>query len=288
MKITNRYSLPVTLVQALERDTYTKGGANISVTSLWKSPRIVALEAAHHDKLESDVSDSVWALLGKGLHEVLARADKTEITEVRLSCEMEGWRVSGQFDRFVREENKLQDYKVTSAWSLVYDSRNEDWENQLNTYAYLLRLHGHQVYNLEIIAVLRDWSQTEAMRNSNYPQCAITVVPVRMWTQLEAEEKIRERVRMHQQAAFELPQCSDKDQWARPTKYAVMKEGRKTAIKLYETAQEAEAHLKMENSSKLYVEKRPGQKVRCEGYCAVKDFCDQYQNEKQAMEALEA
>jgi len=286
MKITNRYALPMAFVQALSRDPYTKGEANISVTSLWKSPRIVNLENRHRDQLETDVSDSVWSLLGKGLHEVLARADKNEVTEMRLSFPMEGWTVSGQFDRFVRSEQKLQDYKVTSAWSLVYDSRNEDWENQLNTYAYMLRTHGHQVNQLEIIAVLRDWSQTEALRNADYPQCAIQVVPVRMWVHTEAEEKIRQRVKIHQAAENELPLCSEKDQWARPSKYAVMKIGRKSAVKLYETRGEAEAHIALENSPQLYLEERKGSKVRCEGYCAVKNFCDQYAREKEAEVAV--
>jgi hypothetical protein len=281
MKITNKYNLPLSLVEAVSNDGYSKGDADISVTSLWKSPRIVALEREHEDKLERDVVDSLWSLLGRGVHDVLCRADSNTMTEVRMSFEMQGWKVSGQFDRYIPEHCHLQDYKVTSAWSLVYDSRNEDWENQLNTYAHMLRVNGHDVNKLEIIAVLRDWSQTEALRNENYPKTPVVVVPVKLWTSVEAEEKIRAQVQKHQSALTELPLCTEKDQWAQPAKWAVMKAGRKSAVRLYDSHAEAVLHLSQENDSKLSIVERKGVKNRCEKYCSVKEFCTQYRTESE-------
>ena len=281
MRITNKFNLPLSLVQAVTHDPYTKGDANISVTSLWKSPRIMALEERHAEELERDVIDSLWSLLGKGVHEVLCNADNDPdvMTEKRMSIEVGGWKVSGQFDRYLPTTKTLQDYKVTSAWSLVYDSRREDWENQLNTYAQILRSEGHDVYNLEVVAVLRDWSQAEALRNQNYPQQPIVTIPLKLWTPSEATEKIAERVKLHQDAKEVLPLCTEKDQWAQPGKFAVMKVGRKSAVKLYDSHAESLLHLSEDKDPKLSIVERRGSKIRCERYCAVKNFCDQYRME---------
>jgi hypothetical protein len=43
MKLTNKFNIPQTFVNVLERPTYSKGKANLSVTQLINSPKIVAL-----------------------------------------------------------------------------------------------------------------------------------------------------------------------------------------------------------------------------------------------------
>jgi hypothetical protein len=281
MKITNKYKLPLSLVDAVSNDNYTKGNANISVTSLWKSPRIMVLEEQYADLLERDVVDSLWSILGKGVHAILCDLDKDPeaITEKRLYTEILGWTVSGQFDRYLPSSGTLQDYKVTSAWSMLNDSKKEDWENQLNTYAHLLRNINCDVNKIEVIVVLRDWSQTEALRNQNYPQQPIASIPIQLWTPSEALEKITARVKLQQEAKKILPLCTEKDQWAQPAKWAIMKTGGKRAVKLYESHAEALFHLSASNDPKLSIVERKGMKMRCERYCAVKNFCDQYRTE---------
>lgn len=279
MRITNKYNLPLSLVQAVTNDPYTKGNSDISVTQLWKSPRIVVLEKEHEDKLERDVVDSLWSLLGRGVHDVLCRADSDTMTEVRMSFEIEDWKISGQFDRYIPQECRLQDYKVTSAWSVLYDSKNEDWENQLNTYAYMLRVNGYEVNNLEIVAILRDWKQNEALRSQDYPSAPVIVVPIKLWTNEECKEKIKAQVLKHKEALAQLPLCSEKDQWTQPGKWAVMKTGGKRAVRLYDSHAEALVHLSDANDSKLSIVERKGVKTRCEQYCSVKNFCDQYRME---------
>jgi hypothetical protein len=81
--------------------------------------------------------------------------------------------------------------------------------------------------------------------------------------------------------------CSDEDIWAKPSKWAVMQRGRKTAVKLYDTEADASASL----ASNQYVEYRPGIATRCESYCPVAQFCDQWDNDprrkaKMEMESL--
>jgi hypothetical protein len=66
----------------------------------------------------------------------------------------------------------------------------------------------------------------------------------------------------------------------RETKYAVKKEGRKTAVRVYETEEEAKALLsEMTAKDKVFIEIRKGEPVRCTGnYCSVNAWCSQYQN----------
>ena len=71
MKLTNKHNLPQTFVNVLKRPTYSKGRANLSVTQLINSPKIVALTQRFQDELEEDVSDMVWSLFGSAVHAVL-------------------------------------------------------------------------------------------------------------------------------------------------------------------------------------------------------------------------
>ena len=73
----------------------------------------------------------------------------------------------------------------------------------------------------------------------------------------------------------ELPPCTDDERWVRETKFAVKREGRKTAIRVFETQQEADELAVKENG---YVEVRKGEAIRCTGnFCGVAEWCSQYQ-----------
>lgn len=285
MKITNIKNLPEALVNAITFDDYSKGESDISTTSLWKSPRLVALETKFHDQISQDASERIWVLFGKCIHEILRRSDTEAITEARLVDDILGWNVSGQFDRFVKQDGLLQDYKVTSAWSMVFDSKHKDWTNQLNTYAHLLRKHGHEVNKMEVVAILRDWSAKEARTKPTYPQSPVQVVSIDLWDKEFTKAALEERVKKHSEAKISLPLCTPEEQWAKPDVYAVMKDGQKRALSLALSEEQAAIDKalfeKEHKSKKIFVVKRPGEKTRCESYCSVKQFCDQYQQEKQ-------
>lgn len=274
--ITNKKNLPESLVKAVAFDDYSGGSSDITATTLWKPARMVELERLFADQLSQDASDLIWVLMGKCVHEILRRSDEEAVTETRLADDILGWKISGQFDRYLAGEGKLQDYKITSAWSLVFDSRNQDWTRQLNTYAHLLRRYGQPVNTIEVVAILRDWSAREARGNPDYPQCPVQVVDIQVWEADACETAIQERVREHQRARVELPLCSAEEQWAKPTTYAVMKEGRKSAVKVCKSEEEAKAFI---GADKLTIQIRPGEKTRCESYCGVRDFCAQYHRE---------
>lgn len=149
-----------------------------------------------------------------------------------------------------------------------------EYVKQLNCYAYLLRENNHPVQKLQLCAILRDWSKLEAARDPEYPQQQIVMLEVPMWSQEEAAKFVCERVILHKQAVLSLPECTPEERWAKPRVYAVKQKGRDRGIKLYGTKTEAEIHA--ETNSSYYVEDRPGASQRCEHYCSVSEFCEQW------------
>lgn len=271
--LTNRAGLPQVVVDAVANDGYSKGDADISVTGLLKPARMSALEALHSHEIEQDASDKIWSLLGQAVHTILERANRTAIAERRLSMELDGWKISGGMDLY-EEDGALLDFKVTSVHKLIQGNLDE-WSQQLNSYSVLLRHHGHQVNKLQVIAILRDWSKLEARRNPDYPQAQVMNVDIPLWDPEKALKFMRERVILHQQARVELPECSAEDRWARPDVWAVMRCGRKRAVKLCTSKDEALTYAGSDKN--LYVIHRKGTSVRCESYCSCLSFCTQGQ-----------
>lgn len=271
--LTNRAELPQAIVDAVANDSYSKGDADISVTGLLRPPRLAVLEKKHEHEIEEDAIDRIWSLLGQSIHTILERANRDAIAERRLSIIVDGWKVSGGMDLY-QEDGTLSDYKMTSVWKLVKGDLDE-WEKQLNLYSVILRHHGHKVEKLQVVAILRDWSKMEAERDPLYPQAQVVNVNIELWAPERAEKFMHERVILHQQARVTLPECTPEDRWARPDVYAVMKAGRKSAVKLYSNRNEAKAHAGFDKN--LTVVHRPGLSVRCQAYCPVSKFCTQYQ-----------
>lgn len=274
--ITNRSNLPEPILNAIACDPYTRGGADISVTGLLKPPRMAALEELYRGRTIEDAADKIWALIGQGIHVALERANVTAIAERRLSIEMEGWVVSGGVDLYEEKPGHLTDYKTTSVWRILSGDLTE-WEHQLNLYSLILKSHGYKIKKLQVIAILRDWSKFAAMKDPRgYPQSQVLNLEIPLWEQKRAESFLRERVIFHQRARIKLPECSDKECWSRPDVFAVKKSGRKSAVKLYSTEEDALTHVASDNS--FYIEHRPGQRIRCKFYCQVSEFCSQFQS----------
>ena len=158
MKITNSLGLPEAIVKAVENDPYSKGDAEFSVTELLSPPRQRALRIAHKEELTEDVKDRLWALYGQIAHLILERANMNDLAEKRLFGEIEGVRVSGQFDTLCIEDGTLSDYKFTTVWGFKASTKPKvEWIAQLNMQLELLRQNGLEAKSLRIVGLLRDW-----------------------------------------------------------------------------------------------------------------------------------
>jgi hypothetical protein len=286
--VTNKHGLPQVFVNLANRDKYSRGNARISVTELINSPRIRIMRRKHEAEIVEDVVDRVWAMFGTAVHNMVeAGADESHVSEERLFIEEAGWRLSGGIDLQIvldktgnQQNANITDYKVTTAWSVM--NNKVDWERQLNCYAYLAEaVKGWKIGGIQIVAIVRDWSRREAARNPDYPQTPIVTVEQALWPFEERAAYIADRVRLHQDAerAAEwgevLPNCSDEDRWHKPGKLAVMKDGRVRALKLFEIDERREAEVfAMENKAKII--ERLGENVRCDSFCPVATWCDQY------------
>lgn len=272
MRVTNKSGLPESIVRAITNDPY-EGGGDISVTTLIAPPQMRLLKNHHHDELEEDAADRIWSLIGQAVHSILERIDDGSIKEKRLYMDVSGWSVSGQFDRYLN--GSLIDYKITSVWSVKQGIKRE-WEEQLNLLAALCRANGYVVNNLGVTAILRDWRKNEAFQYADYPQSQVMAIPVPVWPDWKATQFMAERVELHQRVTNgEHVPCSNEERWYRGEKWAVMKKGRKSALRLLDTEAEAKAWME-KNDPKGEIVHRPGNYIRCEQYCSVSKFCKQH------------
>jgi hypothetical protein len=267
MRLTNVHQLPDALVAAVRNDPYT-GGGDISVTKLIDAPQRRVLYARHAAHIEADVSERIWALLGQAVHHILERAATGALVEERLYAEVDGWQLSGQFDRLHLGDRTLQDYKVTTTYKA---SGNVGWEQQLNCLRWLAYQNGYDVDHLEIVAIFRDWRKAEADRNPDYPQAAVQVIPVAVWPLTQTEAFIRERVALHKAAMVTgaVSRCTDEERWYSGTRWAITKPGAKRALRVLDAPPE-------EVPAGYVLVERPGEYRRCVHYCEVAPFCLQY------------
>jgi len=277
MNLTNIHDLPQALVDAVRNDPY-KGGGDISVTKLIDSAQRRVLLKKFGGAIVEDVSERIWSLLGQAVHTILERANKSDIVEERLYADVEGWKLSGQFDRMDLHSETLDDYKCTSTYKVMMSDMIE-WERQLNVLRWLAIQNGYKVETLRIIAILRDWRKSDAKRKPDYPQQPVATINIRVWPIEETYQYIRERISLHQQAEAGGTQvvCTDEERWYEGTTYALMKNGGKRAIKIFERKEDAESQL----ADGQYVETRRGGYRRCAEYCEVSEFCDQYRSDRE-------
>lgn len=277
--ITNKKNLPETFVKVLERDCHKS--ADYSASQLTKPVQMVHLEKRHREEIEEDVTDRIWALFGQAVHAILQKGEtENQLVEGYLKETVDGVVLSGMSDLY--EDGKISDYKVTSAWSWVFiKDKIPEYESQLNTYAWLFEKAGFPVKALEIVMILRDWIASKAKYDAGYPDCQVQVIQIKLWPMEKREEYIKSRVRLYEKYKdypdAELPNCTPEDRWAKASTFAVMKSGRKTALKVEDSREAAKEWMK-KNFKGEYIEERKGDEwKRCE-YCSVSAFCNQFQN----------
>jgi hypothetical protein len=160
-------------------------------------------------------------------------------------------------------------------------------------YAWLLEKNSFKVQKCRFITILKDHSKSKARFDSDYPPDPVyvyefNVTQERLW---EIEAFVEDRVKAYLETASlgddDIPECSLEERWEDPPKFAVMKQGRKSAVKLFDTREPAEAMVDELGHDKHYLEERPGEAKKCQGYCICCEFCHFYQNHVKKTEATE-
>ena len=115
----------------------------------------------------------------------------------------------------------------------------------------------------------------------SYPDAPIKVIPIQLWPMETREQFIKDRINIHSNALFdletgdELPYCTPEQMWEKETTYAVKKIGNVRARNVCATEEEAKA--KVEEYGKGHeIEVSKGERTRCQNFCPVSQFCNQY------------
>jgi hypothetical protein len=137
------------------------------------------------------------------------------------------------------------------------------------------------VSKCRFIALLKDHSKTDALRDSQYPKDPVYVYefPVTAQALFKIGMFIRGKVNEYQRCVAlnddAIPPCTPEERWDRPPKYAVMKQGSKRAVRLFDAREEA-VQLAGAKGAGHYVVSRKGESIRCRSYCLCRNFCNFY------------
>jgi hypothetical protein len=277
MKITNKLNLPDSFVQMATSD-YEFGEKEYRVTSLLKGIRETLLERRHYDEIEQDVSDMIWLLFGTAVHSVLENYEEKghEIKENRLYSMFGDYTLSGQFDLYNYETATVTDYKTCSVWKVIKEDY-DDWRKQLLIYAYMLKEIGFPCNKGEVVAIMKDHSNSKAKFDKTYPELPVRKISFRFDDRefKEIEEFLNSKFDEIRELEFvsddRLPLCTDEERYNSGDKFAVMKNGRKTALRVLDNLEDAEDWKRLNGGD--FIETRKGEDKKCTDYCRVAKFC---------------
>jgi hypothetical protein len=288
-RITNNLNLPMPLVEAVKNDRYSPGKSDYTTSQLAGAPaRQWALKGKHWHELSEDVADRIYSLSGQSKHSILERAAEYceqyhYLAEKRFYVERCGKVIGGQIDLYDSKARTLYDWKEVG----VFVSKNalkDEWVAQGNINKLLCDENGYPVEHLINIALYRDWKKSIAQtkKPDEYPQYQVEQFPLPVWAKEETEAFIKRRIEAFESAKSELPLCTAEERWYSDEKYALTKKGNKKATKLFDTEEEAKTHAEIFNLTANHeITHRPGVNKRCESYCIVSAFCEQFKKLKE-------
>lgn len=285
MKVTNRLHLPAAFVQAVSVERHNKAGC-YSATTLNKGTKEIILQERHWEEFTVDAADNVWAVFGTAVHAILEKYNDGNFHEEKFDIAVGNSRVTGVVDSYDMERGIIADWKTASVYK-VMKGDFIDWHKQGMTYAWLLKQNGFDVRRCRFIALLKDHSKSKAKTDATYPQSPVFVYEFEVTpeeltaTGDRIKAKVQDIEAAEQTADDDIDPCTAEERWADGDKYAVMKNGRKTAVRVFDTQADADACAgEMGNSH--YVEYRSAVSRKCGDYCLCKDFCNFYRQEQEA------
>ena len=288
----NRHDLPQWLLNAVidTRAQYNPGEkTDYSITSLIQPPMVYTLTKQHQP--EEDVADALQAWLGTACHDKLEEKLKDNpryMVEERLyhtfhipeaPGEQKEFIVSCQLDLYDKETCELWDHKFSKLYSFTNGGK-QDHEIQLAYQAYSLKKYGYDVRSAQIAGFALDWSKTKTAFQKDYPETLFCHTPYPMWADEDIEAWVKNQILEKEYAKLgQIRVCSKEERWSRPDVWKVYREGRKTALRILNSEDEAENFIAalVKPSGKEYIEKIEGEDTRCLWFCNVRDYCSYYQ-----------
>lgn len=282
MIVRNELGLPQAFINALNLERHNAEG-EYSATTLLKDATEVILTDRHFDEIEIDVADCVWQIFGTAVHAIFEKAGIEGFAEEKFEVPVSNSKVTGKVDLYDLQNEIIYDWKTASVYKWTFADFS-DWDKQGLIYAWLLKQNGLKVKEIRFVALLKDHSKSKARKESDYPQKPAQVHTVKVTDEAlaEIEHFIKIKVEANENAKSipdaELPPCSEESRWATSDTFAVMKEGRKTAVRVFDNKADAELMLKSLDD-KHWLQERKGESRKCvDGYCACRNFCPFYKS----------
>jgi|SRR5690554_2133250 len=286
----NRLGLPEWLVEAVDktRGEYDSGKSDYSITSLLQPAMVQELKRIHNPP--EDVTDQLQAFIGTSCHNQIEWALKGNpryIVEERLyhtfhipdaPGDKKEFIVSSQLDLYDKQEKALWDHKASKLYSFTGDGKKEH-EQQLAYQCYLLKKAGYEVESVQISGFGLDWAKTQVGLKADYPKSLFCHTPYPQWADEDVEEFIKSRILDMEYAKLgQIRVCTKEERWARPDQFKVKRKGRKTALRVLYSQQEAEEYIANlpKPDGKEYIEVVEGEDIRCVHFCNVREHCNFY------------
>jgi len=277
----------------------------IGVSAIMGAPLPRYLHARYWHQLEVKASETMNALQGQMGHLLFACVETDTLTELHLEVEFEGTRILGIADYYDPHLQTLGDakFKQVNAVTAGNIRGHEELEMQLNIYCWMARRMGYKVDHLQGDIYINGWTVYKAYGESAYPKAPYLKLSIPIWEENFTANYVRERLRVHDTKAiqilrrfrpdmmpgikpheeylldaamFEIPVCTDDERFMQPTKWAVMKDGQKKAVRVWDTHSDAEHFIhnqKPVDAAKMSVTERKGGYMKCKFYCDVRGFC---------------
>lgn len=279
MKITNKLNLPEAFVKFVSDGDREYVEHRYSVTELLLSVREILLNRKYANMIEYDVSDSIPALFGTAVHQVLENYAPILESDIEAEAKVEASFgddiVAGRVDLINMADLTIEDYKTCSV-SKVMKNDFEDWKIQGLEYALLMfKRKGIIMKHLKFHALMKDWSKIKSATSTNYPSSAIFTWKYNIQ---DSDYDFIEKYIVNKLNAInsgELPMCTDEERWYTGTKYAVFKHaGDKKAAIVCDTEQEAHDYITNKCDGAGEIEVRKGEYLKCKYYCSCSKFCE--------------
>lgn len=283
MIITNKQNLPEAFLKYATEGNREYKEHRYSVTELLLPVREILLNRKHAHEIESDVSDTIPALFGTAVHNILEQYAPILETDVKAEESVEAVFgddiVAGRIDLLNLASESIEDYKTCSV-SKVMKQDFEDWRLQGLAYALLVfKQKGIIIRHLKFYALMKDWSKIKSATASNYPASAVYIwkYDIQDSDYDYIEEYLKAKLRWINECIEidDLPECTNEEKWYTGTKYAVYKNvGDKKAAIVCDTEEEAHGFITNKCGGSGEIEVRKGEYLKCKYYCNCCKFCE--------------
>jgi len=279
MILRDPHKAPRAIVNAIRQREMVRPDPNMyRATQLIAGPLARTLMIEEWEGVTLEVEDFCDVMYGTAIHKYLEPYAPKYYQVEKTFKELVGTKagdiiVKGTCDIYDPKKKVFYDYKFWKTAAMRFQKK--DVERQMNIYAWLAEESGLEVKRLKVIPLLKDWKHLESWQLANqpdYPRSRIPTFAVRLWPFDEREDYIRDRLEYHIDRAHE--ECSPEEKWQRPTTWAVMKKGRKSAVRVLDSEEAAKDYIREKKlSGGITITKRTGECIKCKHYCFARSVC---------------